>query len=108
MYNELLHTGQKVYADVVTVGDRKYLSFTGADGKQELISDGDITDEEHDGSSDHESHGMQMYIDHKTELPYVQMICDDKKIKRLIDHEKGNIYDVSDSDQSLSDDDDHG
>ena len=36
------------------------------------------------------------------------MICDDKKIKRLIDHEKGNIYDVSDSDQSLSDDDDHG
>ena len=35
-------------------------------------------------------------------------ICDDKKIKRLIDHEKGNIYDVSDSDQSLSDDDDHG
>ena len=109
VYNELAHTGQKVYAGVVTDGVHKYLSFTGADGGEALeqISDvdsgSDVTDEE-----DNDTH---LYVDLKTELPYAQMICDGKKYKRLIDRANGNTYDVSDSDQSLSDDDhphDHG
>ena len=106
VYNEITLTGQKVHADIVTDGDHKYLSFTGADGCEELeqISDVDSdSDENHSEGGD----GTRLYVDPRTELPYQQMIRDDKKFKRLIDHETGNTYDVSDSDQSLSDDDHH-
>ena len=108
IYNELA-TGTKVYAETVVVDTTKYLSFFDDNGKEELheISDDDASGHEDDLGIGPE---QQMFIDHNTELPYVTMVDGDtlKKYKRLIDAPNGNTYDVSDSDQSLSDDDDHG